>query len=142
MYEKEYKARKLLAPLLSEIPQAQRYHRGLRPGEVDHVACSTDKYRFMAACRLPFYDRNADTADAGISCGGCQLAMETHSLGECGERWAITLRDMVYGNSGYLAHFRRCAQAQRLWTSSEHGTVEPKELPAGVRHGGYFSCRE
>jgi hypothetical protein len=100
------------------------------------------KFNFMGSCALPYYDRSTDKIDHGMSCSGCQLALEKDIIGTRGERWAFEARDKVYGRDGFLEHFRWCEQAQLLWTLSDEGNKQPTELPEAARRGGYFSKRE
>lgn len=100
------------------------------------------KFRFMGSCALPYRDRRTGKIEHGISCAGCQLALEKDIIGSRGEKWAFEARDKVYAQDGFLEHFRRCEQAQLLWRSSDEGKNRPAELPEAVRRGGYFKVRE
>ncbi|KAF5026925.1 hypothetical protein F66182_955 [Fusarium sp. NRRL 66182] len=100
------------------------------------------KFGFMASCALPYYDKRSGKVEHGVSCAGCQLALEKDIIGTRGEKWASEARDKVYAQSGFLEHFRWCEQAQLLWGSSDKGNKRPFKLPEGARRGGYFSKRE
>ncbi|KJZ76159.1 hypothetical protein HIM_04615 [Hirsutella minnesotensis 3608] len=100
------------------------------------------KLNFMGSCALPFYDRQTGEVEHGISCAGCQLALEKHIIGSRGEDWAFEARNKVYSQAGFLKHFIWCEQAQLLWKSSGDGQHKPCELPEAVRRGGYFNKRE
>ena len=102
----------------------------------------TDIFNFMGSCALPYYDRLSGKVEHGISCAGCQLAIEKYIIGTRGEKWALDARDKVYAEDGFLEHFRWCAQAQLLWLSSDEGIKRPIMLPEVARRGGYFSLRE
>ena len=95
----------------------------------------------MASCALPYYDKVIGDIEYGISCAGCQIALEDIIGTKC-ERWAFEVRDKVYARDGFLKHFKWCEQAQLLWTSSCEGNKRPIELPEGARRGGYFKKRE
>ncbi|KAL2015245.1 hypothetical protein VTK56DRAFT_5951 [Thermocarpiscus australiensis] len=100
------------------------------------------KFNFMGSCGLPYYDRRTDKVEYGMSCAGCQLALEKGVIGSRGERWALEARDKVYSQDGFLDHFRWCEQAQLLWRLSDNGNKRPTELPEAARRGGYFNERE
>ncbi|CCT70407.1 uncharacterized protein FFUJ_06378 [Fusarium fujikuroi IMI 58289] len=97
------------------------------------------KFNFMGSCALPYYEKVSGNAEHGISCAGCQLALEKDIIGSKGEKWASESRDKVYARDGFLEHFKWCEQAQLLWESSCEGNRRPAELPEGARRGGYFS---
>ena len=99
------------------------------------------KYNFMASCALPYYDNRAGRVEHGLSCAGCQLALEKDIIGAKGEKWAFEARDKVYSQDGLLGHFGWCEQAQLLWISSSEGDDQPTELPEAARRGGYFNNR-
>ncbi|PYI11279.1 hypothetical protein BO78DRAFT_130800 [Aspergillus sclerotiicarbonarius CBS 121057] len=100
------------------------------------------KYNFMGACALPHYDQNTGRVECGISCAGCQLAIEKDIIGTRGTKWGYEARDKVYARDGFLDHFRWCEQAQLLWRSSGEGKNRPPGLPVSARTGGYFRRRE
>jgi hypothetical protein len=97
------------------------------------------KYNFMGSCALPYYDRGTGNIEDGISCGGCQLAIEKDIVVG---RWAFDARDKEYARNGFVEHFRWCEQAQLLWISSDEGRRRPPELPEVVRRRGFFMRRE
>ncbi|KAF5647350.1 cyclin f-box [Fusarium tjaetaba] len=99
------------------------------------------KFNFMGSCALPYYDKVTGNVEHGMSCAGCQLALEKDIIGAGGERWAFEARDKVYAQDGFLKHFRWCEQAQLLWKSSCEGRHRPTELPEAARRGGYFNER-
>jgi len=100
------------------------------------------KLRFMGSCALPYYDKLTGKVEHGMSCAGCQLALEKDIIGTRGEKWAFEARDKVYAQDGFLEHFRWCEQAQLLWRSSDEGNSRPPELPELARRRGYFNKRE
>lgn len=102
----------------------------------------SNKLNFMGAIALPYYDRGTGKIEHGLSCAGCQLAVEKDIIGTRGEKWAFEARDKVYSRHGFLEHFRWCEQAHGLWRSSGEGAHVPSDLPEGARRGGYFNLRE
>ncbi|KAG6089351.1 hypothetical protein E4U15_003171 [Claviceps sp. LM218 group G6] len=96
---------------------------------------------FMSSCALPYYDRQTDRVEHGISCAGCQLALEKGIIGSRGEKWEFEARDKIYARDAFLEHFRWCEQAQLLWSSSDEGNTRPPELPVFARTGGCFNNR-
>jgi hypothetical protein len=100
------------------------------------------KFNFMGSCALPYYDRRTGRVEHGMSCAGCQLALQKDIIGSRGENWAFEARDKVYAQDGFLEHFRWCEQAQLLWRSSDEGNNRPTELPEAARRGGFFNNRE
>ncbi|KAI0506803.1 hypothetical protein F5B22DRAFT_437936 [Xylaria bambusicola] len=100
------------------------------------------KFNFMGSCALPYYDKLTGKVEHGMSCAGCQLALEKDIIGTRGEKWAFEARDKVYARDGFLEHFRWCEQAQLLWRSSGEGNNRPTEVPEAARRGGYFNKRE
>lgn len=45
------------------------------------ISKRNQKFRFMGACALPYYDRQTGKIEHGMSCAGCQLALRK------GSRW-------------------------------------------------------
>ncbi|KAK4172730.1 cyclin-like F-box [Triangularia setosa] len=86
------------------------------------------EFNFMGSCALPYYDRRTGRVEHGMSCAGCQLALEKDIIGSRGEKWAFEARDKVYAQNGFLEHFRWCEQAQLLWRSSGEGCSERRLL--------------
>lgn len=99
-------------------------------------------FNFMGSCALPYYDKRTGKVEHGMSCAGCQLALEKDIVGARSESWAFEARDKVYARDGFLEHFRWCEQAQVLWRSSGEGSKRPTELPEVARRGGSFNMRE
>ncbi|KAF5684905.1 cyclin f-box [Fusarium denticulatum] len=140
MEESVYKCRFTIVSLyhasLISTPQSQTTMQG-QPASSDR----NRRYNFMGSCALPYYDKVTGNVEHGMSCAGCQLALEKDIIGARGERWAFEARDKVYAQDGFLEHFRWCEQAQLLWKSSSEGRNKPAELPEGARRGGYFNQR-
>ncbi|KAJ6179294.1 hypothetical protein N7519_009755 [Penicillium mononematosum] len=112
-----------------------------QPHTTSQAQASSDrnkKFNFMASCALPYYDKQTGTVERGISCAGCQLAIEKDIIGTRDRDWGYEARDKVYARDGFLDHFRWCEQAQLLWRSSGEGRNRPPELPVAARTGGYF----
>ena len=91
----------------------------------------------MACCALPSYDLQTNQIEIGISCSGCQLALQNGISIEAGD-WDWYVCDKVYSRKGYLEHFAWCEQAQALWLESNNGTIEPSRLPERCKNGGYL----
>src|SRR3569833_2319224 len=100
------------------------------------------KFNSMGSCALPYYDRRTGRVEHGISCAGCQLALEKDVLGSSGRRLTFEVRDRVYAQDGFLKHFGWCDQAQLLWRSSDEGNNRPPELPVAAQMRGFFNDRE
>ncbi|ORY17098.1 hypothetical protein BCR34DRAFT_634417 [Clohesyomyces aquaticus] len=100
-------------------------------------------YNFMASCALPYYDQLSGKVEHGMSCAGCQYAIESEIYGSTAvlDR-PFNARDKVFAQDGFLEHFRWCEQAQLLWKSSGEGKNNPAELPMAARRGGFFKTRE
>ncbi|KAF5005918.1 hypothetical protein FDECE_7676 [Fusarium decemcellulare] len=93
------------------------------------------KYNFMSTCVLPYHDARTGKVEQGVSCAGCQLALEKSIIGARDETWALEASNKMYSQDDFLDHFRWCEQAQRLWISSEQGNRTPDELPVAARGG-------
>lgn len=93
---------------------------------------------YMSCCAFPAYDPNSCLLKHGVSCAGCQLALE----------WADTSpdalfqsRDVLYSETSFMKHFVHCKSAQDLWKSSNNGTTESPILPEFCNQGGYIGTR-
>ncbi|KAK1989714.1 hypothetical protein LX36DRAFT_664974 [Colletotrichum falcatum] len=141
MKESVHKSRITVVSLHGAIlVSGQQSHALAQAYSVDLERCQ--KYNFMGSCALPYYDRRTSRVEHGMSCAGCQLALEKDIIGFRGEKWAFEARDMVYAQDGFLEHFRWCEQAQLLWKSSDEGNNQPVELPEAARRGGFFNNRD
>lgn len=87
------------------------------------------KFNFMGACALPHYDKQSGETEHGMSCAGCQLALEKSIIATRSEESAFEARDKIYARDGFLEHFQWCEQAQHLWKLSDEGKHKPTELP-------------
>jgi len=96
---------------------------------------------YMACCAVPSYNPRTGQTEDGISCAGCQLAIEKGITTHTGE-WAADIRDKVYSRKGFLEHFVWCEQAQLLWRDSNRGTTQPPMYPYFCTKGGYFRPRD
>ncbi|KAL1877376.1 hypothetical protein VTK73DRAFT_8671 [Phialemonium thermophilum] len=141
MAESVHKSRIAIASVHQAASVAERRQHTVAQG-VPHSSARDRKFNFMGSCALPYYDRLTGNVERGISCAGCQLALEKDIIGTRAEDWAFEARDKVYGKREFLEHFRWCEQAQLLWKSSGEGSRLPTELPEGARRGGYFKKRE
>lgn len=79
--------------------------------------CGT-KFNFMGSCALPHYDKRTGRIEEGVSCVGCQLAMEKQIIGTRDTDWGYAARNKLYSREGFLDHFRWCEQAQVVWNLS------------------------
>lgn len=141
MEESVHKSRVAIVSLhqATSICRQQSY----APGQVQSPSSERNrKFNFMGSCALPYYDKLTGNVEHGMSCAGCQLALEKDIIGTKGEKWAFEARDKVYARDGFLEHFRWCEQAQLLWGSSCGGKNRPAELPEAALRGGYFNKRE
>lgn len=79
---------------------------------------------FASCCPLPSYDRQCRQVENGLTCGGCQVALESVTVDT--RLWWTNirgLRDEIYSRKGFLEHFVWCKQAQRLWLDNKEGTI-------------------
>lgn len=82
--------------------------------------------RLQAATALPWVDRVTGEAEPGVSCKGCQLALE----GDYSEE-NLARRDRYYSREGFVRHVGECGPAAKLWEASRAGTV-PVEEPKWI----------
>ncbi|KAI3324270.1 hypothetical protein HD806DRAFT_63895 [Xylariaceae sp. AK1471] len=141
MNESVYKSRITVVSAHQAIVVSRQQPHTLAQGQPANSE-RNQKFTFMGSCALPYYDRRTRKVEHGISCAGCQLAIEKYIIGSRAETWAFEARDKVYAKDGFLEHFRRCEQAQLLWRSSGEGNSRPTELPEAARRGGFFNKRE
>jgi hypothetical protein len=90
--------------------------------------------RCMASTAFPYLDRATTEVQDGISCKGCQVAVEAAS----GNLAAYDRRDQAYSRKGFLDHFQSCTGAQSLWSASCGGTVAFDE-PELTKRRGFLS---
>ncbi|KAK3689593.1 cyclin-like F-box [Podospora appendiculata] len=97
----------------------------------------TDIWRYMVTTPLPLLDPTTGQVQHGLSCKGCQIALEIADAH--GVRCASLSqnRDQVYSRQGYLEHFPLCPESITLWEASETGTVGIRESEF-TRRGGYL----
>lgn len=74
-------------------------------------------HRFMASTALPWLNREALEADAGVSCAGCRIRIEP------GDDFQSAI-DRAFSQAGYLVHFATRRESRRLWEQSRDGTVD------------------
>ena len=141
MMESVYKSRVTVVSVHQAILASGQQPHALVQVQVANLG-RNQKYNFMGSCALPYYDRRTGEVEHGMSCAGCQLALEKDIIGSRGEDWAFEARDKVYARDGFLKHFRWCEQAQLLWRLSDEGNKRPAELPEAARRGGFFNNRE
>lgn len=141
MEESVYKSRIAIVSRHQASLICKRPSDALRQAQIT-ISERNRKFNFMGSCALPYYDKLTGNVEHGMSCAGCQLALENDIIGTKGEEWAFEARDKVYARDGFLEHFRWCEQAQLLWRSSCEGKIGPKELPEAVRRGGFLNNRD
>ncbi|KAI0838872.1 hypothetical protein F5Y06DRAFT_34142 [Hypoxylon sp. FL0890] len=141
MEESVYKSRVTVVSVHQAILVSGRQPHALAQAQPANSG-RNQKFNFMGSCALPYYDRRTGRVEHGMSCAGCQLALEKYIIGSRGEKWASEARDKVYAQDGFLKHFRWCEQAQLLWRSSGEGNNRPTELPEAARRRGFFNRRE
>jgi len=97
-----------------------------------------------AAVNLPFYDPKADKGYRGFSCKGCVSDITARNWVSPQEQ-----NTRVYSREGFIAHFKRCGRAQRLWLASRAGTREVTYLESPFSMNGGINtvrvpwyCRE
>lgn len=141
MDESEYKSR--IAVVSAHQTSLICTQRPQAPSQVQPVSSERNKkFNFMGSCALSYYDKSTGKVEHGMSCAGCQLALEKGIIGARSEDWASEARDKLYARDGFLEHFRWCEQAQLLWISSDEGGKRPPELPEFARRQGYFNNRD
>lgn len=138
MDEKPRKAQVEIFDAQSAVSAYYKEHPGNGP-TLDAV--SKPGLEFMACCALKSYDPRTKRIQNGVSCAGCQVALEDGIVAD-GMRWEFDVRNMVYSKDRFLKHFEWCEEAQILWVSSKNGTVEPAKYPNSCRKGGFFKPRE
>ena len=84
-----------------------------------NLNCSIDDVRrFMATTHLPYFDLTTRTTQNGLSCQGCQLALEAGSeqtLSSIESYVLLSRRNLTYTMDGLLEHFKECVEAQGIW---------------------------
>lgn len=98
-------------------------------------------FRCMMATAFPSLDRMSSNVQDGVSCKGCQAALETKSRENSNTMVPYELRDRSYSREKFLIHFESCEEAQKLWQASNVGTISVKE-PACTRNSGFISRLE
>lgn len=92
-------------------------------------------WSFMASSSLPYFDPITNQIESGVSCKGCQQAVEDAPSEETHRR-----RERVYSREEFMAHFQQCKEARNFWVLSQGGTVPIRE-PFLAKRGGYFNER-
>ncbi|KAH8842920.1 hypothetical protein MCOR02_012184 [Pyricularia oryzae] len=83
-------------------------------------------YTPMAACLLPWLDKDSGVAEVQVRCTGCAwVGDEASGLDSTGNLSPDDLY-LSFSRRDFLnEHFKRCEQAQRLWLSTRGGKQEP-----------------
>ncbi|GAM35511.1 hypothetical protein TCE0_017r03908 [Talaromyces pinophilus] len=87
------------------------------------------KFNFMGACALPYYDKQTGEVDHGMSCAGCQLALEKSIIATRAEESVFEARDKIYARDGFLGHFKWLG-TRILYPSFDHWVVFDVGFPA------------
>lgn len=144
MEEKMYSRRIVVVPILSAWSAFNNRHVDI-PTPLDMMIHLNAKEIdcFKACCALPSYNTQTRQIETGVSCSGCQSALEDclSTAINWDSNWAYNAREMVYSNSGFLEHFSWCRKAQDLWLESNDGKVEPPGLPNFCKKGGFCLSR-
>ncbi|KAJ6021964.1 hypothetical protein N7540_007468 [Penicillium herquei] len=144
MNETKTKSRTAIVSLHETIVACKQQSQSLTQPQALRVSLvdRNQKFNFMGSCALSYYDKATGKIERGISCAGCQLAIEKDIVTTESTRLRFHARDKVYAQDGFLDHFRWCEQAQLLWKSSAEGTKKPTELPLFALMEGHFESRE
>lgn len=134
MDERLRSSRTAIVPTHSALLAFGKENSGTRPTQaiVDKLYAEPI-LTFMACCALPSYHLQTNQVEHGVSCAGCQLALEKGISTGTG-CWASDVRDIVYSRGGFLKHFMWCKQAQILWLESHDGVWEPRGIPTVLLH--------
>lgn len=109
-------------PQADSTPRTTVTTRVFRKGPKEY-----EKFRYMASCALPYYDRRTHRVNSGLQCMGCQTWHDAASIVYLAtgdkEIWDWTARTVytAHTHEGLLEHFKWCQKAQDLWEESEKG---------------------
>ncbi|PYH90157.1 hypothetical protein BO71DRAFT_452957 [Aspergillus ellipticus CBS 707.79] len=101
----------------------------------------TELLRYMVTTSLPYLNTETGVIQNGISCSGCQIALEKALRSSRTGPSSCALRDKVYSYDEFMQHFRECREAQKLWELSNQG-VDVAKISEFVRRRGYFKKRD
>jgi hypothetical protein len=82
-----------------------------------------DSSRFLVTTPLPYFNSELGSTQTGLSCKGCQAALERGSeqvLSSMQLYVLLDMRDRTFTEDTFLDHFAICTDAQHMW--AEHGT--------------------
>ena len=88
-----------------------------------------DISRFLVTTRLPYFNSELRSTQTGLSCKGCQAAVEAGSnqvLSYVQHIALFDMRDRTYTEDKFLDHFAICTKAQRMW--AEHHSIKGRVL--------------
>jgi hypothetical protein len=75
--------------------------------------------RFLATTRLPYLNPKSRSTETGLSCKGCQAALERRFRVGASQNLNIhvllDMRDRTFTKDMFLDHFAICTDAQRMW---------------------------
>ncbi|GKZ32522.1 hypothetical protein AbraIFM66950_001991 [Aspergillus brasiliensis] len=97
---------------------------------------------FMATTALPWFNRVKGRLEEGVCCSGCQVSLEEYFMGGSDSLPDIlALRERVYSQDEFIAHFGQCRKAQEVWHLRKHGT-SVEGVSEFVSRRGYFNQRD
>lgn len=144
MDQRSYTRRTWLVPYENAVAIYRQQNSGAEPTDEMLVRLRPKLlWDFMSCCAISSYNPRTDEADAGISCAGCQLAVEVDDVaGYFDQMRIIAHRDEIHSTASFLKHFAWCEHAPTLWISSNGGTTLPLILPQLCRSGGFLNTRD
>lgn len=86
-----------------------------------------DISRFLVTTRLPYFNPELRSTQTGLSCKGCQAALEAslkQVLSYAQHQALLDKRDRTFTEDMFLDHFAMCMEAQRMW--AEHYGINGK----------------
>jgi hypothetical protein len=141
MEERRRTSRLTVISTLSALSAYSKENTGIEPTqEMISKLNSLPILAFMACCAIPSYNPQTGQVEIGVSCAGCQVAVEDSIITHTGA-WACEMRDKVYSRIEFLKHIEWCEQAQLLWLGSNRGTIESPKWPYSCKKGGFFKHR-
>ncbi|PYI06188.1 hypothetical protein BO78DRAFT_461361 [Aspergillus sclerotiicarbonarius CBS 121057] len=95
----------------------------------------------MATTTLPHLDLASGKIQNVVSCSGCRLRLEQAPKESTEEIDARTLSEKCYSHDEFIAHFRQCHEAQKVWSLSRTDVDIAAKKSDFVRQGGYYPPR-
>ena len=94
--------------------------KGERNSTIDHIN------RFLVTTRLPYFNSELHSTQTGLSCKGCQAAVEASSaqvLPYIQWQALFNMRDRTFTEDMFLDHFAICTEAKRMWACRQSQTT-------------------